>query len=55
MEYAIVHGRTSTELERAVTMHISLGYKPIGGIAVKFFWRPQGDNIEQFYQAMIKD
>lgn len=58
MEYRILSGRTPTELELEVADFISLGWKPLGGVAVAKARTPVGPTDHRhiiYVQAMTRN
>lgn len=56
MEYTIISAYTAYSLENQVSVFLSSGWQPIGGVAVAS-WRggPSGDDLYlQYSQALIK-
>ena len=54
MTYTVVSKSDLTRFERNVNKLILKGYEPIGGVAIKFYYRSQGDNIQSYFQAMVR-
>ena len=58
MEYRILTGRTTSELELEVMQFISLGWKPLGGLAVAKGRTPVGPTDVRhliYAQAMTRN
>lgn len=58
MEYRILTGRTTSELELEVMQFISLGWRPLGGVSVAKARTPVGASDVRhliYAQAMTRD
>lgn len=54
LEYIIVSETQRELLQDRVNYYIGAGYKPVGGVAIQTGRNVYGEQVIEFYQAMVR-